>query len=121
MNRLTKKKGNYFNDYCLDFRQCLNKLVQLEDIEEELGIDLITLFKALKNGVYIRNYEFTTNKIIKIEKIKYWNIRLNDKEFDFRRSELGCYTDYATGGLLFPFSDYGKTWSLTREELEDGN
>lgn len=29
------------------------KLGKLEDIEEELGIDLATLFKALKNGVYM--------------------------------------------------------------------
>lgn len=29
-----------------------SKLGQLEDIEEELGIDLITLYKALKNGIY---------------------------------------------------------------------
>ena len=28
------------------------KLADLEDIEDELGIDLITLFKALKNGIY---------------------------------------------------------------------
>ena len=31
------------------------KLSQLEDIEDELGIDLITLYKALKNGIYIKN------------------------------------------------------------------
>ena len=32
-----------------------SKLKSLEDIEEELGIDLITLFKALKNGIYIKS------------------------------------------------------------------
>ena len=32
--------------------KAINKLGQLEDIEEELGIDLITLYKALKNGIY---------------------------------------------------------------------
>ena len=26
---------------------------ELEDIEEELGIDLITLFKALKKGIWV--------------------------------------------------------------------
>ena len=30
------------------------KLKSLEDIEEELGIELITLFKALKDGFYIK-------------------------------------------------------------------
>ena len=32
----------------------IHKLGMLEDIEEELGIDLVTLFKALKNGkIYV--------------------------------------------------------------------
>lgn len=31
-----------------------HKLGQLEDIEEELGIDLITLFNALEDGFYAR-------------------------------------------------------------------
>ena len=30
----------------------IDKLGQLEDFEEELGIDLATLFKALRNGFY---------------------------------------------------------------------
>ena len=64
--RLTEKNNtpfakniNYFpSDYLGNKNEMeisellLNKLGQLEDIEEELGIDLITLFKALKNGVY---------------------------------------------------------------------
>ena len=32
----------------------LSKLAKLEDIEEELGIYLITLFKALKEGFYVK-------------------------------------------------------------------
>ena len=54
MNRLTKKIGvdiktnkdiyNYNNSNQIDV---LTKLGQLEDVEKELGIDLITLFKAL--------------------------------------------------------------------------
>lgn len=35
-----------------DLTLAIDKLGQLEDIEEKIGIDLITLFKALKNGVY---------------------------------------------------------------------
>ena len=31
----------------------LEKLGQLEDIEEDLGVDLITLFKALKNKIKV--------------------------------------------------------------------
>ena len=38
------QKWNYYD--------AVKKLGQLEDIEEELGIDLVTLFKALRNGFY---------------------------------------------------------------------
>ena len=37
-----------------DIRYMEIKLGQLEDIEEELGIDLITLIKALKNGIWLK-------------------------------------------------------------------
>ena len=49
--RLTEKMGIAYapKDFTND-RECCDKLGQLEDIEEELGIDLIALFKALKSG-----------------------------------------------------------------------
>lgn len=53
MTRLTKKDERYIGDYCCAGSFDINwkekayfKLGQLEDIEEELGIDLITLFKV---------------------------------------------------------------------------
>ena len=76
-----------------------NKLFELENIEEELGIDLITLFKALKKGVYYRN----TQKEINHAK----NIRLS---FAYKT----LVVDYRTYKYL---CDYGKTWALTKEEL----
>ena len=58
MNRLTKKKqdGSYvvINGEFYNVGEHIDKLGQLEDIEKELGIDLITLFKALKNGIYCK-------------------------------------------------------------------
>lgn len=85
----------------------IHKLGQLEDIEDELGIDLLTLFKALKDGVWIKEeYSSEIRKhdvrgvfnggIIVISKICSY------PECDF--SEYSC--------------DYGKTWALTKEELE---
>ena len=35
-------------------RERLNKLGQIEDLEEALGIDLLTLFKALMDGVWCK-------------------------------------------------------------------
>lgn len=85
------------------------KLGQLEDIEEELGIDLITLFKALKNGVYyfvsgtqlIKDYVWLVDN--------YMSIGTRDK------LSYSFMTAFERQTLLF--KDYGKTWALTKEEL----
>lgn len=78
----------------------INKLGKLEDIEDELGIDLITLFNALKNGIWLKN---------------------KDKSIEHKFVVLRCYTDkfyliYNEG--CNDFSYYGKTWALTKKELE---
>ena len=83
------------------------RLVQIvgafEDTEEELGIDIITLFKALKDGIYVRNGKL-------------------DKEYFIRGQELVCDRH----GLTYKWGNtkwyecydlYGKTWALTKEEL----
>ena len=51
--RLTErlKSGNYCSKNG-DFYDLYDKLGQLEDIEDDLGIDLVTLFKALTQGIY---------------------------------------------------------------------
>ena len=46
MNRFTK------HDYEHDLFRDICKLQDLENVEEEIGIDLTVLFTALKNGVY---------------------------------------------------------------------
>ena len=69
------------------------KLGQHEDIEEELGIDLITLFKALKNGIYGKIGD-------RIEHILAPHLVEHMKEI-----------------YIFKIKDYGKTWALTEQEL----
>lgn len=80
------------------------KLGQLEDIEDELGIDLITLFKAL-NGCWF--LQIDTKKALGDIRptLVYqcgWHLRP-------KLSELP---------MLYALKDYGKTWALTKEELE---
>ena len=99
-----------------------NKLGQLEDIEEENGIDLITLFKALKDGFYIKY----NDKIVHIfpDKhitINFWyktiNVFIPPKFFiDCKKG-----TDYLSETIdeEYWFKDYGITWAITKEELED--
>ena len=78
----------------------LDKLGKLEDIEEELGIDLVILIKALKNGCYIKpwaeikySYEIRTGS----DNINLFLLDENDNDYSLK--------------------DYGKTWALTKEEL----
>ena len=83
------------------------KLGQLEDIEDEFGIDLVTLFKALKQGyVYKRLgtfgpiYKYNQFRIVSTHdgKIDLWaQVRLDPKKYGKRETE---------------------GWALIREELE---
>ena len=108
MNRLTKKNDiGYFPAYERETKEnyydLVHKLGVLEDIEEENGIDLITLFKALKDGFYIKY----NDKIVHI---------LPKFFIDCKKG-----TDYLSETIdeEYWFKDYGETWALTREELEN--
>lgn len=98
--------------------ECYNKLSELEDIEEELGIDLITLFKALKDGVW------STCPYQDI-----WRMRLENRKkqklfyFDqitIDKDHIGMSSsgDDTVGEYVMKFKDYGKTWSLRKKDLE---
>ena len=90
------------------------KLFELEDIEEKLGIDLITLFKALKNGFYVSNDKYNTDKCLGA---LAYNFNCSELEEEKRWSILGFAYGYEAAEWKFP-EDYGKTWALTKEELE---
>ena len=53
MSRLTEKHNDYYISKATCTYDLKLKLGQYEDLEEELGIDLLTLFKALKDGIWI--------------------------------------------------------------------
>lgn len=94
-------KQNTVEDYCpkrdVSYDDCLNKLGQLEDIEEELGIKIIVLYKALKYGFYYKDF------LNDIEYIDGHSIRIaNAKKLKELKNDL---------------LNYGKTWALTKEEL----
>ena len=69
MSRLIKK-DQYGRYITTSNKEVCDKLYALEDIEEEWGIDLINLFKVLKNGV---------DKIIKFPKKKKLRDLTNDE------------------------------------------
>ena len=109
MNRLTIKDKIIRDNFNAEYA----KLADLEDIEEEIGIDLLTLFKALKDGVWYYNdsSQLIHEYVWLIS--NYLTVEPHDK------ISSSFMTIYENQILLF--ADYGKTWALTKEELENEN
>lgn len=82
-----------------------HKLGRLEDIEDELGIDLITLLKSFEEDIWIK----FDNKIMFVPYDK--------KDFVFYAGNIDCYPSNEPYGYTVSIDDYGKTWALTKEEL----
>lgn len=110
MSRLTIKELHIV----ADMNKALDKLSQLEDIEEELGIDLITLFNVLKSHEVICKHECG---IVYHETTLEKHI-ISGFAFDDEYYGLWVYDNFDDEIFLYT-KDYGKTWALTREELED--
>ena len=100
MSRLTGH--NYEHDL---FRDIYCKLQYLEDIEEEIGIEFITLIKMLKNDVYINDGgivdEIGNIYTAQVKSIEHWPV------WGFT---AGDNVEYA-------FKDRGRTWALNKEEF----
>lgn len=86
----------------------VDKLGELEDIEEELGIDLITLFTAKKEGIY---YKTINHNIYYISK----NCLCLEFNYEW---ELWVENHSILEGLLIHLKDYKKTWALCMEDLK---
>ena len=79
----------------------LDLLEEYRKIEDELGIDLITLFKALKDGIYINKDGSVYKDCIK--SIEHWS-----DGWGFISND-----DY----IDMLFKDYGISWALDEEEF----
>lgn len=131
--RLTKKNNGtsswtqlgdkYLPAHNVKHKECVNKLGQLEDIEERIGIDLIIIFKALKNGIWVKRedkiekIEITTNLRLVLDcngstdKMSYWILDYQDITYGSDRIE--CIDNWYV-------DKYGVEWALTKEELLNG-
>ena len=120
MNRLTKKDlmNTINHTFCSGIRlvgqkmfaQIIDELCEYKTIEEELGIDLITLFSALKNGVYYFAYD---GQLIH-DYVSLINNYIDAGVHDKLSYSFMTFLEKRT--LLF--TGYGKTWALTKEGLE---
>lgn len=80
-------------------------MIELKEIEEKTGINLDIFAKAMNNGIYNKN------KIsLEIIYIKPENIL----GLDFIFSAINTLNN-----RILYFSDYGKTWALTKKELKE--
>ena len=124
MCRLTEKNKQFMCTECLNciegrkIEDQYNKLQQLEDIEEEMGIDLITLFKALTNGFFAKDVTMyhLTGELSENQKLDPKYLRLNMWYGCIEWENIWNPKDYLHE---YYFKDYGKTWALTKEELLD--
>lgn len=119
MERLTKKINDYGGYATFNVKDTIGKLGKIEDIEQELGIPLEVLFKALKDGIY-RFYEEPEDE----EKRIYYPY---PEKHIYYLDPVICYDEWKdrwifyddSRGQFYCLKDYGKTWALTREELEN--
>ena len=82
-------------------RECCDKLGLLEDIEDELGIELVTLYTALKQKWIYCIYNGKVQPTIAV--LEYYR---------------GGWTISGVFGTSYKITDYGKTWALTEDELK---
>ena len=85
----------------------LDQLEEYRKIEEELGIDLITLFKAL-----IQMFVFHKENV----KIELIGLHIKSNEL-----YMFGFVEDTVHAVYLSLKDYGKTWALTKEELENDN
>ena len=101
---------NIFKQELKIIEKDLEILEEYRKIEEELGIELTVLFSALKNGVYYFSYDRQLMHDYVILTNNYIDVGAHDKLSYLFMTFLEKRT------LLF--TDYSKTWALTKEELE---
>ncbi len=91
----------------------IDKLGQLEDIEERLGIKLSTLIKAVDDGIYSKEYnEMRKVDLIRLELVPGYPVT----KYEYTFEGLCLYDDDLEE--CYEFKDYGKTWALTKKEIK---
>ena len=122
MNRLTDKDCWKYEDFCFNYRNIETmrsgtdfamyvKLKSLEDFEEEIDIDLIKAVKLCK--------QVNRNKVVYIKKDgSIDTINLLD-ELDIELFNHRLYVNTRVMCVSLDLYNYGKTWALTKEELEE--
>ena len=122
MSRLTDKDCWKYEDFVFNYRNretmqsgtdfaMYVKLKSLEDLEEEIGVDFIKAVKLCK--------QVNRNKVVYIKKDgSIDTINLLD-ELDIELFKHRLYLNARVMCVSLDLYNYGKTWALTKEELEE--
>ena len=105
-NQGTKRYSDIFEENLLrPVEKDLDLFEEYRKIEEEIGVDFITLIKMLKDDVYINDGgivdEIGNIYKEKVKSIEHWSL------WGFTVDDGGEYA----------FKDRGKTWALDKEEF----
>ena len=105
-NQDTKRYSDIFEENLLrPVEKDLDLFEEYRKIEEEIGVDFITLIKMLKDDVYINDGGIVDEigNIYKeqVKSIEHWPL------WSFTTDDGGEYA----------FKDRGKTWALSKEEF----
>ena len=130
MNRLTNKDINWYEDFVFSMRNRLiteneikdsiyNRLKLLEDLEEDIGMSLLTLFRILKLGeiIYKTRSLYHNNKII-LESRKIDGLYYDGAYYILKLHNLLFEDDNDNYDVVY-VKDYGITWGITKKELGD--
>lgn len=110
MTRLTEKilNGENYSYFPKNDKvgSICNKLGQLEDIEDRIKFPLEKAFECLEKGAYRLDWGK------RIEHCDIRGIEINGL------SAISKLCSYAECDELLKYEEYGKTWALTKEELQ---
>ena len=102
-NVLTETSPIYELGEWADNEEALDKLGQLEDLEEEIGVDFITLSKILK-----QRFVYNNDRV----KIELLGLHIKSDEL-----YLYGFVEDTTHAVYLKLKDCGKTWTMTKEKL----
>ena len=117
MNRFTGHR--YEHDL---FRDIYCKLQDLEDLEEDIGMSLLELFRILKHGRIIHKYKlFCDSKKFILESCiingLFYESGICGLEV-YKEDDIGYIDEEYNDYEYIYIKDYGKTWAIKKEELE---
>ena len=129
--RITSREIEWYDDFIKAIEEdyyvdetndvMYRKLKALEDIEEDIGMSLLTLFRILKRGCIIHKYKpFCASKQIILESSIINGLFYESGQYGLEvyNEEDDIDEEYNDFKYVY-IKEYGKTWAIKKEELED--